>query len=142
MGQASHSSGNVGHMIINATIFATNEAMEKIANKVGLVPEVLAPQWQSFMVQEHEDLVLTQLECQSIAVEEKWQLAVFDMGKPSCYLGMMTNTDPLLDSEPLNFDGLDVSMDLSANSEELGNVIDSAFVTRESNIYSPFPYIM
>ena len=127
-------------MIINATIFATNEAMEKIANKVGLVPEVLAPQWQAFMVQEHEDLVLTQLECQSIAVEEKWQLAVFDTGTTSCYLGMMTN--PLLDSDSLNFDGLDVSMDLSANSEELGNVIDSAFVTRESNIYSPFPYIM
>lgn len=114
--------------------------MDKIVNKVGLVPEVLAPQWQAFMVQKHEDLVLTQLECQSIAVEEKWQLAVFDTSKPSCYFGMMTNS--LLDSEPMNFDGLDVSMDLSANSEELGNVIDSAFVTRESNIYSPFPYIM
>ena len=142
MGQASYSSGVVGHLIINATIFATNEAMDKIVTKVGLVPEVLAPQWQAFMVQEHEDLVLTQLECQSIAVEEKWQLAVFDPGKPSCYFGMMTNTDPLLYSEPLNFDGLDASMDLNANSEELGNVIDSAFVTRESNIYSPFPYIM
>ena len=116
--------------------------MGKIVNKVGLVPDVLAPQWQAFIIHEHEDLVLNQLECQSIAVEEKWQLAVFDMSKSSCYFGTMTNSDPFLDNNHLDFDGLDVSMDLSANSEELGSVIDSAFVTRESNIYSPFSYIM
>ena len=120
----------------NRTIFATTSSLNTITTNVGTKDNVLSSFWTEHLVEEHSDSVENKLQCGGLAVEEGWQLTVFDEENKKCYFGMI-NPDP--DNKLTIEDG--TLRQIGINTDQLGDFMTDTFVTRQSNLYYYYTYV-
>ena len=66
---------------------------------------------------------------------EGWHYSTFDDQTNTCYFGILQDQEnhiTLPDENPRQ---------ISINTNEIGSFVSDTFVTRQSNIYSPYPYV-
>ena len=90
--------------------------------------------WKNLTVHEHEESVESLKHCQGIAVEEEWQFVIYEASQQKCFFGMLEPETNLILED-------DIAREFSVNSNELKDFVSNKFVTRQSNIYSPYPYV-
>ena len=132
LGKTSHSTGTVETEITNAAVYITESGIDVATSTFGDKADVVSKHWKRHAKDSRTDIA-SEKDCAILTRLEKWHYGSYDPEAKICHLAMILFDDPVAAQE-----GSDQNVQI--NLELLGDLQASLFITRSSNLYSPFIY--